>query len=101
MREVRGLGGLREGLYDAFAGENGTVDDVCPFGDAECTAVVLFLDRVTDVDKFAVFKDEEVVLRSEGLEAGDCFAAEIGENVDVGFDDGDVGAEAWMLWHCG
>jgi hypothetical protein len=68
---------------------------VGPFGDAEGAVVVLLLDCVADVDEFAVFEDEEVVFLGEGLEAGDCFFAEVGEDVDVGFDYGDVGAQTW------
>lgn len=60
--EVSGLGGLCEGLDDALARKDGAVDYVGPFRDAEGAVVVLFLDCVADVDEFAVFEDEEVVL---------------------------------------
>lgn len=60
--------------------------------------MVLLLDGVADVDELAVFEDKEVVLVGEGLEAGDGLFAEVGEDVDVGFDDGDVGAEACELY---
>lgn len=66
-----------------------------PFGDAEGAVVVLLLNCVADVDEFAVFEDEEVVLFGEGFEAGNCFFTEVGEDVDVGFDHGDVGAQTW------
>lgn len=69
---------MGEGFDDAFAWEDAAVDDVGPFGDAEGAAVVLLLDCVADVDEFAVFEDEEVVFLGEGLEAGDCFGAEVG-----------------------
>ena len=70
------------------------MDEVGPFGDAEGAAVVLFLDGVADVDEFAVFEDQEVVFLREGLESRDGFFAEVREDVDVGFDDGDVRTEA-------
>lgn len=91
--EVWGLGGLGQGFDDAFAGEDGAVDDVGPFGDAECAIVVLLLNCVADVDEFAVFEDEEVVFGGHGFEARDCFFAEVGEDVDVGFYHGDVGTQ--------
>lgn len=94
VREVRGLGGLGEGFDDAFTGQDGAVDDVGPFGDAEGAVVVLLLDCVADVDEFAVFEDEEVVFGGEGFEAGNGFFAEVGEDVDVGFDYGNIGAQA-------
>lgn len=65
-----------------------------PFGDAQGAAVVLLLDGVADVDEFAVFEDEEVVFCGERFQACDCFGAEVGEDVDVGFYYGDVRAEA-------
>jgi hypothetical protein len=55
--------------------------------------VVLFLDCVANINEFAVFKDEEVMFFGECAEAGRGFVAEVGEDVDVGFEDGDVGAE--------
>lgn len=92
--EVRGGGGLRERVYDALTGEDAAVDDVRPFGDAEGAAVVLLLNGVADVDELAVFEDEEVVLFCKGLEPGDRFLAEVGEDVDVRFYHGDVRAQA-------
>lgn len=53
---------LSQGLDDAFTGEDGAVDDVGPFRDAESALVVLLLDGVANVDEFAVFEDKEVVL---------------------------------------
>jgi hypothetical protein len=43
------------------------------------------LHCVADVDEFAVFEDEEVVLLGEGGERGEGFGGEVGEDVDVGF----------------
>ena len=59
--------------------------------------MILLLDCVADVDKFAVFEDEEVVLCCERLQAGECGGGEIFEDVDVRFEDGDVGAEAYVI----
>lgn len=92
--EVGGLGSLGQSLDNTLSGKNGTVDNVRPFGDAECTAVVLLLYSVANVDKFAVLKDEEVVLLSEGLEAIDGLGTKVGEDVNMGFDNGNVGTEA-------
>jgi hypothetical protein len=94
VREGGVLGCLGEGFDDAFTGEDGAVDDVGPFGDAEGAVVVLLLNGVADVDEFAVFKDEEVVLCGEGVESVDCRLAEVGKDVDVRFDHRDVGAQA-------
>lgn len=55
--------------------------------------MVLFLDCVADVDEFAVFEDQEVVFFGDCFEAAGGFGAEVGEDVDVGFEDGDVGTE--------
>lgn len=76
-----------------------------PFGYSQGATMVLFLDRVADVDEFAVFEDEEVVFCGEGFEAGDCFGTEVGEDVDVCFYDCDVWAEACgvecrLVWVC-
>jgi hypothetical protein len=46
---------------------------VGPFGDAQGAAVVLLLHCVTDVDEFAIFEDEEVVLLGESGERGEGF----------------------------
>lgn len=59
--------------------------------------MVLLLDCVADVDEFAVFEDQEVVLCCERLEAGKCGGGEIFEDVDVCFEDGDVGAQACVI----
>lgn len=59
--------------------------------------MVLLLDCVANVDEFAVFEDEEVVLPGERLEAGNCFGAEVGNDIDVCFQDSDVGTEALGL----
>ena len=50
--------------------------------------MVLLLHRVSDIDEFAVFEDEEVVLCREGVETGDGFVAEVGKDVDVSLDHG-------------
>lgn len=55
--------------------------------------MVLLLDRVADINEFAVFEDQEVVFFGDCFEAAGGFGAEVGEDVDVGFEDGDVGAE--------
>lgn len=55
--------------------------------------MVLFLDGVADIDEFAVFEDEEIVFGGEALEAGDSLWAEIGEDVDVRFENGNVWTE--------
>lgn len=95
--EVGSLGCLRQSFDNTLAGQDGAVDDVGPFGDAEGSLVVLLLDGVADVDEFAVLEDEEVVFLGEGLEASDSLVAEIGEDVDVGFYDGDIGTEAYCI----
>ena len=48
---------LGEGVDDAISCEYAGVDDVRPFGNAKSTAIVLLLDRIADVDEFAVFED--------------------------------------------
>lgn len=72
-----------------------------PFRDAERAAVVLLLDCGANVDEFAVFEDEEVVCAGEGGERGEGGGAEVGEDVDVGFEDGDVRAEFCGGWRKG
>lgn len=65
-----------------------------PFRDAQSAAVVLLLDGVADVDEFAVFENEEVVLLGQCLQAIDGGGAEIRQDIDVGFNDGNVWTEA-------
>lgn len=55
--------------------------------------MVLFLDCVADINEFAVFEDQEIVFFGDAFQAGGGFGAEVGQDVDVGFEDGDVGAE--------
>lgn len=71
------LGGLGEGFDDALTRQDGAVDDVGPFGNAEGAVVVLLLDGVADVDELAVFEDKEVVLGGEGVESVDRRLAEV------------------------
>jgi len=47
--------------------------------------VILLLHCCADVDEFAVFEDEEVVLVREGGEAGEGAGRQVGEDVDVRF----------------
>lgn len=82
--------GLVERLDDALAGKDAGVDDVRPFGDAQHAALVLLLHGVANVDEFAVFEDQEVVLLREIDEALDCRSVKVGEDVDVRFQDRDV-----------
>lgn len=56
--------------------------------------MVLFLDCVADIDKFAIFEDQEVVLDCEGIEAFNSFIAEVGENINVCFDHCNVRTKA-------
>lgn len=60
--------------------------------------MVLFLDGVADVDEFAVFEDEEIVFGGEALEAGDGLWAEIGEDVDVSFENGNKWTEFFLVF---
>jgi hypothetical protein len=89
--------GLGQSLDDALAGENAAVDNVGPFGDPQSTAMVLLLDGVADIDEFAVLEDQKVVLLSQHIQAIDSVDAEIGEDIDVCLDDGDVGTEICIL----
>lgn len=58
--------------------------------------MVLFLHGVANVDEFAVFENEKVVLLGElGKALGGLFA-EVGENVDVCFEYGDVWTEPYI-----
>ena len=91
--EVRRRRSLGESLDNTLTRQDAAVDDVGPFRDPKSTTVVLLLDSVSDVNEFPVFKDEEVVLLRKGLETLDGLVTEIGEDVNVGFNDGDVGAE--------
>jgi hypothetical protein len=93
---LRGCG-LRQSLDDALAGENAAVDNVGPFGDPQSTTVVLLLDGVANIDEFPVLEDQKVVLLSQHIQAIDSVDAEIGEDIDVCLDDGDVGAEICIL----
>lgn len=56
--------------------------------------MVLLLDCVSDIDELAIFEDEEIVLLCKGLQTGDGFFAEIGEDIDVSFDHGNVRTES-------
>lgn len=59
-----GLGdNLRQGLGNAFTPQNAHVDNVSEFRDSERTAMILLLERIPDVDEFAIFEDHEIVLR--------------------------------------
>lgn len=91
--EVRCRRRLSESLDDTLTRENAAVDDVGPFRDTEGTAVVLLLDRVADVNELAVLEDEKVVLLRESLKSLNGLVAEIREDIDVGFDHGNVGTE--------
>lgn len=93
---MRGCG-LGQSLDDALAGENAAVDNVSPFGDSQSTAVVLLLDGVADIDEFAVLEDQKVVLLSQNIQALDSVDAEIGEDIDVCLDDGDVRTEICII----
>ena len=64
-----------------------------PFGDPQSAAMVLLLDCVADINKFAIFEDEEVVLGCEGIETGNSFVAEVGEDINVCFDHCNVRAK--------
>lgn len=60
--------------------------------------MILLLHCCADVDEFAIFEDEEVVASGEGDEGGEGGWGEVGEDVDVRFEDRDVGAEfCWWL----
>lgn len=55
--------------------------------------MVLFLHRVTDIDELPILEYQEIVLLGELLQTGDGFLAEVGQNVDMCFDDGNVGTK--------
>lgn len=86
-----------QALDDAFAWDGVRVGDVCPGCDAVDAAAVLVLHCAADVGELAVFEDEEVVLRREGLEGcgegGDGVGGCEGDYVDVGFDEADFRTE--------
>lgn len=68
-----------------------------PLCDPQNPAIVLFLHRVSDVDEFSVFEDQKVVLLGELLESGYRLLAEVGQDINMGFNDGNVGAESCKL----
>lgn len=58
--------------------------------------MVLFLDCIADINELAVFENKEVVFFGDCFEAGRRFGAEVGEDVDMGFEDGDIRAEFYI-----
>lgn len=95
--EVIGLGGLRQGFNDTLAGENAAVDNMGPFRDLQGAVVVLLLHGVANVDELAVFEDEEVVLRGQGIQTANGLGTKVGENIDMGLDDGDIRTETYLI----
>ena len=59
--------------------------------------MVLFLNRIAYIDEFAVLEDEEVVICSKDFETGDGFIAEVGNDVDVRFEGGDMGTKLYYF----
>lgn len=76
------------------------VRDVRPGRDAVDAGAVLVLHGAADVGELAVLEDEEAVVGGEGLqgvcEGGDGGGRAEADYVDVGFDEADYGAEAWL-----
>ncbi|KAI6763066.1 hypothetical protein HG530_009046 [Fusarium avenaceum] len=57
-------GGVGQGCYRGLAWNHVHIDDMCPLDDTCSTASILQLNRVANITKFAVLKDEETMLAS-------------------------------------
>ena len=82
--------GLCQGLNNAVSTQYTEVNNVSPFGDSQCSVVVLLLDSVANIDELSVFKDHEIVFKSQRLQSLDGIIAKIPHHVDMCLEDGDV-----------
>jgi hypothetical protein len=55
--------------------------------------VILLLHCRSDVYKFAILKDEEIVLGCKDFQPSNGFIAKVVDDIDMGLEDGDVGPE--------
>jgi hypothetical protein len=93
VREVRRLCSLFHGLDDSLASKNARIDDMRPLRDAQSSSMILLLHSVPNVDKLSIFEEQEVMFGRKLLQALDGRLAEVGYKIDVGFEDGYMGAE--------
>ena len=70
---------LRRSLNDTLASQDTHVDDIGEVGGSECTAMVLLLYSIPNVDEFAVFEVHEVVLLGKRFQVFHSLNAEVVE----------------------